>query len=904
MYILKKNIFAIIQSIFVKYLLLISAIIVIPLIDCVCPIYAQEVISDNTTNTRVQFSDKTYTVSGGKIIEDVNQFHSFEKFNVYAGETVHFTGPNSIKNIINRVTGGESWINGLLKSSIEGADLFFLNPDGVIFGPEARLDVKGSFYVSTADYLKMQDNSIFYASTLQSSLLTSSPPVSFGFLDNTIASIQFEGGKSLESEYPGLVVTESKTIAVVGGDIELQQASFINSQSIKKASTTSSLYAPSGQIYLLSTASEGVIDFTEKHPDISYLNKLGTITLSNRSSLDISGDGAGNIHIQANQITFDNSRIISESYGVAREDGIALIAEKIHFTNGSNIIGRTRGNGSGGYVSLKGDTILFDGINSSTVSSYISIDGFVKATSGQLILDAKDITFLDGAYLSASTFGSGESGQITLLASETILFKGKNNLNDNIYSGSRIYVRTYSKEDDAGNGGSLTMEAKNIRIEDGAFVTASTTSKGDGGEIKLNAKESVILSGDNTCIKATVMRHEANTGNGGSIQIDAKNIQIKNGAYIESSTYSKGKAGNISLNATHSINISGVKDNAINIVSANAFGQYENSGDSGEINIHANRLNIFHSGNVSTSTTGKAKAGNIKIIVNDLVMDQQSFVSSSSGSIGSNNEGGSITIESINNIHLNNQSYISTSTRGTDRAGIINLRTTNLLLDNANVKSSSSSDQMAGDAGFIHINTLGKTKLTHNSSILTESVSSGGGLVSVNTPDLLLINSRLSTSVKDFSGDGGKININAVLVTLMHSSINADAYEGSGGEINIKTDHFLEYPINSVTAISIYGNHGTVSITSFNNTEKINIFDLNTDFLLADKWLTTPCKKRSKADTSYLIVSELLASPSAITDFKASPYLGCSLMKNTKESIAFNHTILSDYLQLKKDFDE
>ena len=878
---------------------------VIFLMNGVCPISAQEVISDNTTNTTVQFSDKTYTVSGGKIIGDVNQFHSFELFNIYAGETVHFTGPNSVQNIINRVTGGESWINGRLKSTIQGADLFFLNPKGVVFGPEAQLDVKGSFYVSTADYLKMQDNSIFYVSPQQSSLLTSSSPSSFGFLDNSIAPIQFEGGRSLDSNYPGLSVSEAQTIAVVGGDIHFNQGSFINSQSIENASTISSLYAPSGRIYLLSTASEGIIDFTEKHPDISYLNKLGTITLSNRSLLDISGDGAGNIHIQADQITFDNSRIKSVSYGVALDDGIDIIAENIHFTSGSNIVGRARGNGSGGYVSLKGDTILFEGISSTTTSSScICIDSFVNAASGQLILDAKNITFLDGAVLSASTFGSGASGNITLLASETILFKGKNHTQENGYNGSRIFLRTYSDEENAGNGGMLTMDATTIRIEDGAFVTASTNGKGNGGEIRLNAKESVFLSGDTTYLKATVMINSENTGNGGSIHIDAKHIQIDNGAYIETSTYSKGRAGNISLNATHSITISGVKDQSIGGIRAGAFGQYENSGDSGKINIQANNIKIFNYGNISTSSTGSAKAGNISIKANNISIDQHSYVSSSSESIGSNREAGSITIESSDDIHLKKQSYISTSTSGTDRAGKINIITNNLLLDNSSIISSSNADQMGGDAGSININSFNDTKLKNNSSILTESVSSGGGMISVNAFDLMLVHSRISTSVKDFSGDGGTINIHTKLVSLLYSGINADAHKGDGGVITIETDNFIEFPTNSVTAISVYGNQGTVSITSFDKTNKINIFDLNTNFLYPDKWLTTSCKNKKRTDISRLIVSELLASPAAITDLKASPYPGCSLIASKKELSGINTSIFSNYLRLKNDFIE
>jgi filamentous hemagglutinin family protein len=882
-------------------------------INSVSLVFAQDVIPDSTTKTNVQFANKTYTVSGGQIIGNINQFHSFELFNVYADETVNFTGPNSVKNIINRVTGvDQSWINGRLMSTIQGADLFLLNPNGVVFGPDAKLDIKGSFYVSTADYLKMQDDSKYYASPLKSSLLTSAPPASFGFLDSSIASITFEGGQTNKNNCPGLSVNESQTIAVVGGDINFKQGSFIDPDTIQFIDTTCSLYAPSGHIYLLSAASEGEIDFISDHPDLSLLNQLGNVTLSEHSLLDISGNDAGSIYIQSDQITFNDSYIKATSNGISEAHtghSITLIADDIHFTNGSILEASSAGNGSGGNVRLSAKTILFKGLSLTTKgSSYISVSNFNNATSGDLILEANNITFLDGSFISACTYGLQTGPKTTLLASETILFKGLNHINGNKTSGSRIILRAYSDEDNAGDSGSLTMDAKNIRIEDGAFIAASTGSTGRGGEIILKAKESVILTGKNSRIEAVAMQHLAdlffNIGDGGSVNIYAKNIQIDNGAQIETSSYSGGKAGDITLQASHSIHISGVKNLSVGGVKANAFGRYQNAGDAGVINLQAPNIHIVNYGEISTSNTGPSKAGNIIIKANTIEIDQHSFVSSSSQSDGSNQEAGSISIESSNEIHIKNQSYISTSSNGTDMAGTIHLIAKNVLMDNATILSSSHSEQKAGDAGYIHIHSSKGIRLENNSSILTESVSSGGGMISVNAFDLLLIHSKISTSVKDFSGDGGKIHIHSKLVSLIDSGINADAYKGNGGVVNIETDNFIEDPQHSVTAISIYGHQGVVSIASLDKTGKIYIFDLNTNFLYDDQWLTSSCDQKNRTDVSRFIVSALLASPTSITDLKASPYSGQSLIANVKHSTVFNHSILSDYLQLKKDFDK
>jgi filamentous hemagglutinin family protein len=88
-------------------------------------------------------------------IRGSNLFHSFGQFHVQTGERATFTGPNTIANILSRVTGGQpSSIDGLLRAEIAGANLFLLNPSGVLFGPNASLDVSGSFHVSTADFLR------------------------------------------------------------------------------------------------------------------------------------------------------------------------------------------------------------------------------------------------------------------------------------------------------------------------------------------------------------------------------------------------------------------------------------------------------------------------------------------------------------------------------------------------------------------------------------------------------------------------------------------------------------------------------------------------------------------------------------------------------------------------------
>jgi filamentous hemagglutinin family protein len=128
------------------------------------PVQAQ-IVTDGSVGPKV-------SLSGGeiKIGADLgsrrgdNLFHSFEKFGIATGQTATFTGPGAIRNVISRVTGGEvSNIDGTLASRVGQADLYFLNPAGVMFGPKATLDVPGSFHVSTAHELRFADGVSFSA---------------------------------------------------------------------------------------------------------------------------------------------------------------------------------------------------------------------------------------------------------------------------------------------------------------------------------------------------------------------------------------------------------------------------------------------------------------------------------------------------------------------------------------------------------------------------------------------------------------------------------------------------------------------------------------------------------------------------------------------------------------------
>lgn len=174
-----------------------------------------------------------------------NLFHSFSRFDVASGTSVEFQGPDSIQNVLARVTGGSpSAIDGRIICAIPGADLYLVNPAGVMFGPGAALEVRGSFAVTSADYIRLgTGDAKFDARAPGASVLATSPPAAFGFLGAPGA---------IALDRTGLGVQTGQSVSLVGGDVRI---------------TGGQLLSASGTINLVAAgagAGEATLDLTSQ----------------------------------------------------------------------------------------------------------------------------------------------------------------------------------------------------------------------------------------------------------------------------------------------------------------------------------------------------------------------------------------------------------------------------------------------------------------------------------------------------------------------------------------------------------------------------------------------------------------------------------------------------------------
>ena len=358
-----------------------------------------------------------------------NLFHSFGNFGLDATEKATFSGPTTIQNVIGRVTGGaQSNINGQIVSSITGASLYLINPSGIVFGPNASVNVSGSFHASTADYLRMSDGAKFQATNPDASTLTAAPPAAFGFLTPRPAALTVNGGTL--GPVPG-------TLGLVGGPVSI---------------TGAALSAPAGTIHVASAASTGEIAVDPRNTSASTVTTLGPVAIKGGSALDVSdpinlGSG-GSVFIRAGALTIDASEINADNYGSGPGGVLSLRGDnQITLSNGANVhaLAMSTGtdadvllstassgiisiddsavdagsgaSGNGGVVSVTGGVLSVVNLGSITSEADAEGDGGpINISAGVIRIDGSAAQILPTGIISLALLGSGKAGDVAVSA--------------------------------------------------------------------------------------------------------------------------------------------------------------------------------------------------------------------------------------------------------------------------------------------------------------------------------------------------------------------------------------------------------------------------------------------------------------------------------------------------------
>lgn len=816
-----------------------------------------EVALDGTLGPKANLAGPNYAIGaelgaqrGG------NLFHSFAQFNLNTGDSATFSGPNNVINIISRVTGGtSSQIDGAIRSTIPNADLYLINPAGLLFGPNATLDVPGSFHASTADTLRFQDGNQFNARTPAASVLTVAPIQSFGFLTNTPAPLTVEGNTNLTAS-PG------KTFSLVGGDLKINQ---------------SVVTAPGGHINLASVASPGEVTPLPEDLTLSATQQPGNINIQ-ESIVTVSGGGSNaGIYIRGGQFTLTNASVQANTRTEQNAGQINVQVNTLTAPGGrfiSNVLGT--GTGQGGKIILKVQGVTeFTGENKNgDASGIISAAGKdAKGKAGDIELTTGSLTLQGGANINGTTSGTSQGGNITIRVTDAINLAGIGSKKQ----GSSIAANT-RLPDNGGRGGIIVLEAKNLHLSDGALIATNSLGTGEGGQISIKVAATANLAGeDQRGVVSSILATAAGAGNGGTIILIADQLTLRNGANIRADSGGSGKGGNINIEVSNLVSLAGSDSKGYgSLISANANGRKEGAGSGGTIVLAAGRLQLTEGAQIGTSTFGLGQGGKVEVKVTDEVnlsgQDQtekhfsSGLFTTSQGDTPQAGQGGTIILLT-GNLVVKDKGSIDAGTYGPARGGDVSIQTRGSVnITNGGTITAHSST--TGDAGQITLK-VGDTLNMRNGSIQTSAKNADGGNLVITAPNYVyVIGSQVTTSVSEEFGGGGNIVVAPKFVVLDGSQVFAKAKKGRGGNINIVTTgvyNFTKEAIGKViNASSEMGVDGVVTITTPEGSAVEGLIALPAGLINVSGLMKTPCGQRDTS--SSFVVMEREGTPLARND--------------------------------------
>jgi filamentous hemagglutinin family protein len=716
----------------------------------------------------------TNRIDGGAI-RGSNLFHSFQDFNINDGQSTFFNNPTGIENILTRVTGGNpSNIFGTL-GVLGNANLFLLNPNGIVFGPNARLDVGGSFFASTAESLVFNNDYQFSATNPNvPPLLTVNVPIGLQFGANPGAIVNQSVATNDDGEVRGLQVPSGETLALVGGNVTLDGGN---------------LQPRGGQVELGGLAGAGTVG-VNADGSLSFPDGVerADVVLRNAAEVNVRAGGGGSIAVRARNLEMSGESIfragIESGMGAPGAQGGDIVVEatgttalsggsfvtnsvqenatgnsgdvdvstgSLQVSSGASLDANTRGQGNGGLLRIQvADTASFD---DGDAFSQVN-EGAVGNAQG-IEITARALSVSNGGQLEASTFGEGDAGKITIRTTDTVSFDGVSS--DGFQSGALSGVEAGA----VGNAQGIEITTGALSVSNNAQLGVSTTGRGDAGKITIRATDSVSFDGDSAALSRVEVGAVGSTP---GIEIATGRLSLTNGGQLDVSTRGEGNGGLIKIQAIDTVSVDGVSPQG-NVSAVLSQVLEEAVGSTQGIEIVTGSLFLNNTASLQSATVGQGDAGHISIQATDAVALDNSSISSFANQFGNPlalGSGGDIAI-TARTLSLNNSDF-SVQTNGQGNAGNISVRVTD-------------SVSMTGGLGF-------------TTAVLDLGIGKGGDIY-IETGDLFLGRTRLLASTNG-RGDAGEVTIrarNAVTLdgSLISTLTNSRVF-GNAGTIDIQAD--------------------------------------------------------------------------------------------------------------------
>ncbi|HEY9852564.1 MAG TPA: filamentous hemagglutinin N-terminal domain-containing protein [Leptolyngbyaceae cyanobacterium] len=823
-----------------KTYLVSSSILGIASLFCLFPIVTTaQIVPDGTlpVNSIVTPQGNINLIEGGTKAGS-NLFHSFQEFSIPTGSEAFFNNAVDINNIFTRVTGSSiSNIDGLIKAN-GTANLFFLNPNGIVFGANAQLNIGGSFLASTASGIRFADGTEFNTTPNQNtSLLTINVPVGLQYSTNpgsltvqgqglplprpvdgeTIAQ-QAARNIQLQQEWlnspVGLGVQPGRTLALVGGNMALEGGI---------------LKAPSGRIEIGSVADAGVVslNLTEQGWALGYANipAFGNVQLSQLATMIASGEGGGDIQVQGGRVALSGeSRILADTLGSQNGGTVSIQALALSLVEGSRITASTINQGTGGNLIVKALEFV-ELIGTSVDTGYpsgLEAETFVSGAAGSLTINTGRLVVRDGASVSTYTGGTGQGGNLFVNATEAVEVSGTKPKGNP----GGLFSRAFG----IGKAGDLTIQTRKLSLENGAEISTY------GGNLLVQATDSVEVLGtgpigfpQSTLSTKVLNGEEGLRVTGGNLIIETGKLSIRDGGEVSTSIDGQADAGNLLIRATELVEVvgegpdfflGGLSSNISSDVGSDAVGK------GGNIIINTPMLSIRNGGQVSAQLYGKGQGGDIQVKADFVEIVEASRV---------------IT---FGDFRIRSSSEISTSvlSDGDGQGGSIEIDTNILRLSDGGRLGSGILGK--GNAGSIQVRANERMEVVGVAKddglpSMVEAVVSGqttnaqGGRINIETPMLSIRDGGLVAAATNGLGNAGSIEIRAKdAVELIGGSIDNvtglttsvfPSAKGEGGSLTLETERLTMTGYSTISAGTTGdGNAGNILV-------RANVVELSGD---------------------------------------------------------------------------